>query len=76
MTQDDLDALPDMSPRIDRVEKIIDGKRVFCARQVGGVALFMDDDSGMVRDSAGIKWMVGYHNGQKVKQRCASQDTY
>jgi hypothetical protein len=76
MTQDDLDALPDVSPRIDRVEKIIDGKRVICARQVGGFALFIDDDCGMVRDSNGIKWTVGYHNGEKVKQRCMSQDTY
>jgi hypothetical protein len=76
MTQEELDALPDVSPRIDRVEKIIDGKRVMCPVMVGGFALFIGDDCGMVRDSNGIKWTIGYHKGEKVKQRRTSQDTY
>lgn len=69
MTQEELDALPDVTPGLVYEERVIDGMKVRVPRQQGGVgALFIGPEDGLVRDSAGRRWMVGQHNGVRVKR--------
>lgn len=69
MTQEELDALPDVTERFGYREEIIDGQKVripflenpSCVLQV------KDDDPMWVEDARG-RWMIGYRDGEKVKR--------
>jgi hypothetical protein len=69
MTSDELQALPDVTPRIDMREEIRDGKRVLTPVAQIGKALFQKDDDGAFMDAAGTRWMVGWLNGVRVRQQ-------
>lgn len=41
--------------------------------EIDGVPLYQKDDDGSVTDVYGVLWMIGWHNGVRVKQRMMSQ---
>jgi hypothetical protein len=70
MTQDELNALRDVSPSFGQIERIIDGKRVIIptlSEQAG--ALFQKPEDGVVQDAAGTWWMTGWLKGEHVRRR-------
>ena len=69
MTQDELDALPDVTPNFGHVEREIDGLRVTVPVHRGGVAMFTGPDDGTVMDVAGSVWITGIVDGVRCKQR-------
>ena len=70
MTQEELDALPDVTAQILPEERIIDGRRVVVpVQQPGAGALFTGPDDGQFRcGQTGQRYMVGWHEGVRVKR--------
>jgi hypothetical protein len=74
MTQEELDAIPDASPRFGIREQVIDGKTVrvpYLEQGPGmGVVLWTEfDEPCMVQDAHGDYWRLGWHKGVLYKQR-------
>ena len=69
MTQDELDALPDVTPGFGQVEREIDGRRVTVPAQRDAVAMFTGPDDGIVMDVEGTVWMTGIVDGVRCKRR-------
>jgi hypothetical protein len=70
MTQDELDALPDVTEPFGQVQKVIDGRRVTIptiGRETG--AVFMGGETHMVIDVDGRKWYILDVNGVRSKRR-------
>lgn len=75
MTHDELMALRDVTPRIERQERIIDGVRRSVLVQEGGFAgvLWQTEDEPLeVHDEAGIWWEVGWLRSEQVRRRSSS----
>ena len=71
MTQDELDALPDVTPQILPEERMIDGRKVIVPVQTGEFigALYMGPDDGEYTcQRTGHRYMVGWINGKRVKR--------
>ena len=74
MTQDELDALPDDSPRFGTVERVINGEtyRVPYLEPDAGILWTEHDEPNMVRDVHGDYWRVGKgRDGRMYKRRMA-----
>lgn len=69
MTQDELDALPDVTPGFGHHERWIDGRRVVVPVQGKAVAMFTGPDDGTVMDIEGTVWMTGVIDGVRCKRR-------
>jgi hypothetical protein len=71
MTQEELDALPDVTnPGIGQAEQIIDGKRVVVPVFYADGPIFIGPEDGGVTDAAGQRWLVGRcAGGMRVKRR-------
>ena len=70
MTQEELDALPDVTPRFVLGIRTIDGRRVRVPiQQVGVGALFDGPGSGQfICQRTGRRYLVGEQNGVMVKR--------
>lgn len=69
MTQEELNALPDVTDTIGQREHIVDGQRfVVPVQQRPACALFHGPDDGLVMDAAGKWWMTGWLEGRRVKR--------
>lgn len=70
MTHDELMALPDVTPTFGVREEVVNGRRVVQPVQQGFAgALFTGLDDGLFRDAAGVQWMVGQLQGQRVRRK-------
>jgi len=69
MNQDELDALPDITPAFGQIERIIDGKRVVMPVPTRVVAMFTGPDDGTAMDADGTVWMTGVVDGVRCKRR-------
>lgn len=70
MNQNELDALPDVTPGIGYMEREIDGHKVtvpFVQNDPG--ALFQAPDDGVILDMNGQRWMTGWIDGHRVKRK-------
>lgn len=73
MTNDELMALPDVTPTITEMRfEDGDGEGGFIAfpGPIEGVfgPLFQRDDDGVFQDADGRDWMTGWHNGVRVRR--------
>jgi hypothetical protein len=72
MTQDELDALPDVTPSIGQQERIIDGQRVVVPVMRGDAgALFQPEDGAPLSAECGrtgVRYMIGWSGGARVKR--------
>lgn len=72
MTQDELNALRDVTPSFGHVERIIDGRKVLVPQLAGEPgALFQREDDGVFKDATGTRWLTGWVRGERVKRRLA-----
>lgn len=70
MTQDELNALRDVSPSFGQTERIIDGRKVIVPTLASRpMALFQKPEDGMFQDAAGQWWITGWLHGEHVKRR-------
>lgn len=73
MTQDELNALPDISQHYGEREEIRNGQRVVIPVLMGSPEMLWqpkDDASFVVRDRDGIEWFVGQRkDGTSAKRR-------
>lgn len=70
MTDQELEALPDASPQLGYIEKLINGKKVRIPTLVAApVALYQREDDGVVMDANGIWWVTGWLNGVHVRRK-------
>ena len=70
MDQTELDALPDVTPRLDYAEREIDGGKILVPVVLDDPgALFQAPDDGEFRDMTGQYWITGYLNGRRVKRK-------
>lgn len=70
MTQDELNALRDVSPSFGQKERIIDGRKVIIPTlSAPAAALFQKPDDGVVKDEAGRYWITGWIGDERVKRR-------
>ncbi len=67
MTQQELDALPEVGG-ISQREEIIDGRKVVIPVIEGG-AMFQGLDDGVVVGNDGQRWMIGQVSGVRSKRR-------
>ena len=73
MTNEELMALPDVTPGIGYTTREIDGKTVNIPHMTGpGVALWQQADDGMFVAQDGQRWITGWRLGQRVRQLAAS----
>jgi hypothetical protein len=69
MTEDELKALPDVSPEIGYAEVYVGGNLVrIPTTDTKPGAIFQQEDDGMVIDSDGVAWMTGWVNGVRVRR--------
>ncbi len=68
MTQEELDALPDVTVGFDVQERTVDGRTFKVPVHVSALALFIGPEDGTVMDVYGAVWLVGQHNGVRVKR--------
>jgi hypothetical protein len=70
MTQDELNALRDVSPSFGAIERVIDGRKVIIPTLSDPVsALFQKPEDGVVMDANGQWWMTGWLHGEHVRRR-------
>lgn len=72
MTQDELDALPDVTPAVGQRERITDGRGVIVPVLRGDTgALFQpEDDAPLTAECGrtGVRYMIGWSGGVRVKR--------
>lgn len=70
MTQDELDALPDVTRQVLPEERTINGRQVIVPVQQPGVgALFQGPEDGLFVCARTMKrYVVGWHDGRRVKR--------
>lgn len=73
ITQQDLDALPDVSAGFDLERRVVEGRTVNVpVMRAPGSALLTGPDDGLVLDASGAQWLVGRDaQGRRVKQRAS-----
>jgi len=70
MNAEQLNSLPDVTPVLGCIEKIIDGRRIKVPVMTGCVgALFQKDDDGVFEDASGVRWLTGWSQGKHVKHK-------
>lgn len=70
MTANELDALPDVTPRMNYAEVIVDGRVVKIPTHSTGRhgALFQTPEDGVFLDDAGLSWITGWYGVQRVRR--------
>jgi hypothetical protein len=70
MTLEELEALPDVTPRFDREVRLIDGKQVFVPiLREPAKGLFQKLDDGVFTDpTTGLRWITGWVDGTRVRR--------
>lgn len=69
MTHDELQALPDVTPRMNYTEQIVDGRMVKIptfSTECG--ALFQQPEDGVFEDANGKRWLTGWVHGVRVRR--------
>lgn len=70
MTQDELDALPEIDTGIGVRTCVIDGQKVMIpVHSRAGVLFQKPDDGAFLCLRTGVRFMVGWRDGARVKQR-------
>jgi len=70
VTQNEIDALPDLTTKIVPQERLIDGRKVIVPVQVGPSLVFWSNEAEptTVIDNAGTRWFIGWYKGVRYKR--------